>query len=143
MDSTTKKVTKEISFLAWNIKVLRKEKGLTQAKFAKILGISRPVMGAYEEGRCVPPITTLCKIMDFFQVSFEQIYKGDLHFLHSGIGGVLIRKGYSRSLNGSELLIDTETDEMISVKFKNWEESWKYYCKNLKITIEVLPEPSE
>ena len=48
-----------LNFFAQNLKHLRKVKGLTQGDFAAKIGINRPKVGSYEEGRAEPSLETL------------------------------------------------------------------------------------
>lgn len=52
----------------------------------------------------------------------------------------IVRKGFVQAMDGNELWINTQSDEMIKVKFKDRETQWKYYCKYVKVTIEVIDE---
>jgi len=61
-----------------NIKYLRKKKGFTQETFAQALGINRPSVGAYEEGRADPRLTTLSKMAQLFEVSVDELINEDL-----------------------------------------------------------------
>lgn len=61
-----------------NIKVLRKKHGYTQETFANALGINRPSVGAYEEGRADPRLTTLSKMAELFDVSVDELINEDL-----------------------------------------------------------------
>ena len=61
-----------------NIKFLRKKKGFTQETFAQALGINRPSVGAYEEGRADPRLTTLSKMAELFEVSVDELINEDL-----------------------------------------------------------------
>ena len=56
-----------------NIKVLRKRMGVTQEKFAELLGIKRSLIGAYEENRAIPPAENLNKISKVFGVTLDQL----------------------------------------------------------------------
>jgi transcriptional regulator with XRE-family HTH domain len=56
-----------------NIKVLRKQMGLTQEKFAEMLGVKRSLIGAYEESRAIPPADNLSKLANLFGVSLDQL----------------------------------------------------------------------
>lgn len=56
-----------------NIKVLRKRMGMTQEKFAEVLGIKRSLIGAYEEHRAVPPAENLNKISKVFGITLDQL----------------------------------------------------------------------
>ena len=61
-----------------NIKYLRKKNGFTQETFAEALGINRPSVGAYEEGRADPRLTTLSKMAELFKVSVDELINEDL-----------------------------------------------------------------
>lgn len=56
-----------------NIRVLRKKMGFTQEKFAKVLGVKRSLIGAYEESRAIPPAENLKKLSELFGVSLDQL----------------------------------------------------------------------
>jgi transcriptional regulator with XRE-family HTH domain len=64
--------------LSENMRFLRKEAGLTQAELAERLGVNRPVIGAYEEGRAEPRIQTLKLMAHFFKVSVDDLLDKDL-----------------------------------------------------------------
>ncbi len=61
-----------------NIKFLRKKFGYTQETFAEALGINRPSVGAYEEGRADPRLVTLSKMAELFKVSVDELINDDL-----------------------------------------------------------------
>jgi len=61
-----------------NIRHLRKAAGLTQAELAGRIGVKRPVIGAYEEGRAEPRISTLRLLADFFEVDIDALLDRDL-----------------------------------------------------------------
>jgi len=67
-----------MTYIPNNIKFLRKKNGFTQETFAEALGINRPSVGAYEEGRADPRLTTLSKIADLFHVSVDELINEDL-----------------------------------------------------------------
>ncbi|MDB5261810.1 MAG: transcriptional regulator [Adhaeribacter sp.] len=56
-----------------NLKFLRKKNGLTQAQLAEKLNIKRSLVGAYEEGRAEPRLSTLVNISRLFEVSLDQL----------------------------------------------------------------------
>lgn len=56
-----------------NIKFLRKKSGLTQSQLAEKLGIKRSLIGAYEEGRAEPKLSTLVSIARLFQISVDSL----------------------------------------------------------------------
>jgi len=67
-----------MSLINNNIKFLRKESGWTQQDLANELGVKRPQIGSYEEGRADPRIQTLIKLSDLFNVSVDDLLGKDL-----------------------------------------------------------------
>lgn len=67
-----------MSTLSNNLVFLRKKRGLSQAKAAKLISISRPAYGAYEEARNEPSIDVLINISTGFDVSIDDLCKVDL-----------------------------------------------------------------
>jgi transcriptional regulator with XRE-family HTH domain len=67
-----------MGFLNTNIRFLRKNKGLTQEDLAKKIGITRPIVGAYEEGRADPKLHTLQNIAHYFEVGIDDLLNKDL-----------------------------------------------------------------
>lgn len=66
------------SMIAKNIKKLRGEKNLTQSQLADKIGLNRSVIGAYEEGRAEPRMTTLITMASYFDVSLDDLVLKDL-----------------------------------------------------------------
>jgi putative transcriptional regulator len=52
----------DIILLGQRIRALREERGLTQAALAKQLGVSRPLVNAYETGKQAPRFCHLVKL---------------------------------------------------------------------------------
>lgn len=75
---TSKTISKDVSFMAINLKMLRKANSLTQEDLADIIQIKRSSIGAYEEGRADPRIKTLINICDLFEVSVDDFLKKEL-----------------------------------------------------------------
>lgn len=61
-----------------NIKHLRKSKGLTQDELAKNIGVSRAVIGSYEENRATPKLSVLKDIAYYFNTSIDDLVKSKL-----------------------------------------------------------------
>ncbi|MBR5317903.1 MAG: helix-turn-helix transcriptional regulator [Lachnospiraceae bacterium] len=59
------------------LKELRKEKGVTQERFAEILGISGRTVSRWETGSNMPDISLLVEIAEFFDVSIPEIINGE------------------------------------------------------------------
>ena len=53
------------------LKYLRTSRGITQAEFAKALGVSPSTVGMYETGEREPNFETEEKIADYFNVSLD------------------------------------------------------------------------
>ncbi len=66
-----------------NIRHLRKSAGYTQAQLAEKLDIKRSLVGAYEEGRAEPKLSTLVNVAKLFEVSLDQLITVD--FTREGI----------------------------------------------------------
>lgn len=67
-----------------NLKRLRKGRKLTQLDISKIVNTDRSNVANYERGRRLPPIDSLIKIAEFFNVSLDELVLGkneDVHLL--------------------------------------------------------------
>lgn len=62
-----------MSNIAPNLRYLRRKKGLTQQKFADLIGIKRSLVGAYEEYRAEPKYDLLKKMATFFNLSMDEL----------------------------------------------------------------------
>lgn len=58
---------------AEKLKTLRKQKGLTQTKFAKDFNIATGTIGMWETGKRQPDYNTLVKIAKYFDVSINYL----------------------------------------------------------------------
>lgn len=67
-----------MNYFSSNLKYLRKTKGLTQGDFALKIGINRPKVGSYEEGRAEPNLETLQNISHYFKVKIDDLLEKDL-----------------------------------------------------------------
>ena len=61
-----------------NIRYLRKEAGYTQAQLAERLEIKRSLVGAYEEGRAEPKLSTLVNIAGLFGITLDSLITAEL-----------------------------------------------------------------
>lgn len=61
------------SYVNENIKLLRNRMGITQEKFAELIGINRKAIGSYEENRATPPLDKLNKIASLFGITLDQL----------------------------------------------------------------------
>lgn len=56
-----------------NLKLLRKNRGLTLDELAKETGISNPMLSNYELGKVNPPVKILTKLADYFGCSIDYL----------------------------------------------------------------------
>ncbi len=96
--------------IASNLKVLRESKGLSQETLASALVITRPRLGAYEEGRNEPPIEILVRLSDYFHISIDALLRADLRKTDLD---ALMKVGKNRVL--FPVLIDKENNDLIEV----------------------------
>ncbi|OOG78259.1 LexA family transcriptional regulator [Algoriphagus sp. A40] len=70
-----------MSFLASNLRFLRKQKGITQNDLADQLDVQRTMISAYEDGRSEPKLGTLQKLCDILGVGVEELLEYDIEKL--------------------------------------------------------------
>ena len=56
------------------IEAIRKERGIRQDEFAKLLGVSRQTISSLETGRYNPSIMLAYKIAKFFDMTIEEVF---------------------------------------------------------------------
>ena len=56
------------------IEQIRKERGIRQEEFAKLMGVSRQTISSLETGRYNPSIFLSYKIAKFFGLSIEEVF---------------------------------------------------------------------
>jgi putative transcriptional regulator len=56
------------------IEVIRKEKGIRQDEFAKLMGVSRQTISSLENGKYNPSIYLAYKIAKFFGLTIEEVF---------------------------------------------------------------------
>jgi transcriptional regulator with XRE-family HTH domain len=67
-----------MSSIGKNIKKIRGVKGLNQSDFADLFKLKRASIGAYEEGRAEPKLSTILEIANYFGISIDDLLKKDL-----------------------------------------------------------------
>ncbi len=92
-------------YLSQNIRYLRKQLGFTQSDLAQRLGLKRPIVGAYEEGRAEPRLQTLQMMAEFFAYSIDQLLNTDLST------GVSSADASGKALRILPIAIDANTQE--------------------------------
>lgn len=56
-----------------NLRQFRKKNGLTRAQLAQMLSYSEKAVEKWETNGSAPPVTTICKLADFFQISIDTL----------------------------------------------------------------------
>ena len=56
------------------IEQIRKERGIRQDEFAKLLGVSRQTISSLETGRYNPSIFLAYKIAKYFDMTIEEVF---------------------------------------------------------------------
>lgn len=67
-----------MNYFAKNIKLLRKQKGLTQAQILNFVGFKQSTWNGYETGNSQPYMDGLIKISDYFNVPLSDLIEKDL-----------------------------------------------------------------
>ena len=56
------------------IEEIRKERGVRQEEFAKLMGVSRQTISSLENGRYNPSILLAYKIAKYFDMTIEEVF---------------------------------------------------------------------
>jgi len=56
------------------IETIRKERGIRQDEFAKLMGVSRQTISSLETGRYNPSIYLAYKIAKYFELTIEDVF---------------------------------------------------------------------
>ena len=56
------------------IEAIRKERGIRQEEFAKVMGVSRQTISSLENGRYNPSILLAYKIAKYFGMAIEDVF---------------------------------------------------------------------
>ena len=67
-----------MSYLASNLRFLRKQKSITQNELADQLDVQRTMISAYEDGRSEPKLATLTKLCEVLEVGIEELLEHDI-----------------------------------------------------------------
>ena len=63
-----------VMMFATRLKKLRFEKDITQAEFAKVIGVAQQTVGSWEKGNSATNYDMLNKISDYFNVSADYLF---------------------------------------------------------------------
>lgn len=70
-----------MSFLASNLRFLRKHQNITQQDLADQLAVQRTMISAYEDGRSEPKLATLQKLAEILEVAVDELLGHDIENL--------------------------------------------------------------
>ncbi|WP_276496127.1 XRE family transcriptional regulator [Pontibacter litorisediminis] len=107
-----------------NIRHLRKHAGLTQAQLAEKLDIKRSLVGAYEEGRAEPKLSTLVNVARLFEVSLDDLVTRDL--VQEAPAGVAEGTGRAHGGNLRVLAITVDEQENENIELVPYKASAGY-----------------
>ncbi|MFD1188793.1 XRE family transcriptional regulator [Pontibacter rugosus] len=107
-----------------NIRHLRKQAGYTQAQLAEKLDIKRSLVGAYEEGRAEPKLSTLVNVSDLFKVSLDDLITRDL--LKEAPLGPVSAAGKASGSNMRVLAITVDDDQKENIELVPYKASAGY-----------------
>lgn len=62
-----------MNYFAQNLRILRKEKNLTQPELAQKLKVSKGMISFWENGKYEPTATNIIAVADFFDISIDDL----------------------------------------------------------------------
>lgn len=80
------------------IKEIRNIQGLTQQEFAEKINVTRSAVTNWENNRNYPDIQTIVLISDLFDISLDQLLKGDTMVIKKITNDTKVRKKQSKQL---------------------------------------------
>ncbi|QNF34582.1 LexA family transcriptional regulator [Adhaeribacter swui] len=98
-----------------NLKFLRKQTGLTQSQLAEKLNIKRSLIGAYEEGRAEPKLSTLVNISKLFNISLDVLITKDLPSSSTESSSMAVQRPNNGNLRVLAITVDREDRENIEL----------------------------
>lgn len=99
------------NYFSNNLKFLRKQKGLTQKMLSELIGVNRPKLGSYEEGRAEPNLSTLQHLSQYFDVAIDDFIEKDLSLNDESKQ----KKAEGSNLRVLPILVDDKQNERISM----------------------------
>ncbi|MBL4709824.1 MAG: LexA family transcriptional regulator [Flavobacteriales bacterium] len=98
-----------MNYFKENLKFLRKKSSLSQTDFANKIGVNRPIIGSYEEGRAEPKFETPQNIAHFFQITLDYLLQKNL----SKGSELLIKKSDGSDLRILPIVVSKDNEEQI------------------------------
>lgn len=97
-----------MSYIANNIKVLRKKLSLTQGALAERMDIKRSLIGAYEEGRAEPRLNNLVKLAEVLQTTVDDLIQLDLSAPDQGKSHSAVNRAAGSGLRVLSVAVDDQ-----------------------------------
>lgn len=82
------------------IKEQRLKNNWTQEELAQILNVSRPAVSSWEVGRNYPDLETIIAMSDVFDISLDELLKGDTKVVEQISEDTKIRKTQTKKMKG-------------------------------------------
>ena len=80
------------------IKKQRLKRNWTQEQLAEILNVSRPTISSWEVGRNYPDLETIVAISDLFEISLDELLRGDKKMLEQITDDTKVRKSQTKKI---------------------------------------------
>jgi transcriptional regulator with XRE-family HTH domain len=97
-----------------NLKYLRKKHGQSQQDLADVLSIPRSTLSGYERGYSEPPISTLIRLSEYYQISIDALVKSRLAneelVIHSDRSMKVLAITLDESESGNIELVETKAE---------------------------------
>ena len=90
---------------------LRKEKGLTQAKFADMIHVTQGAISQWETGRTSPDVQQMFILADFFGISIEELSTGTITNQSTPAPVQAQEKSPGDMRTEAKMLLESMTDE--------------------------------
>lgn len=106
--------------LGKQIKYYRSEKALSQDNLAERVFVSRQTISNWENNKSYPDINSLLRLGEVFDITMDQLLKGDLEIMKEKINSTDIQKMKAMSIVYGGLLLLTVISLPILFHYMNW-----------------------
>ena len=129
-----------------NIADLRKKKGLTQAEFGEMLGVSNQAVSKWESGMSMPDIMLLPHIAEAFECSIDELFdyipkneRADLHILPGDFDCGGMERYLSRQIK-SQLDQSGSTNKFLEIMAENLSGEFELTDENIERLLDAYRE---
>lgn len=96
------------------LKVLRKQKGLTQEEIAEKLGVSRQAIAKWERGETMPDIESCVKLADLYETTVDMLVRNIIQEDINGDGKYIF--GCSKMNSKGQITLSAKCREVFNLK---------------------------